>query len=684
MKRLILILALLLVSSSANAAQQTILGGAAILWGNEKVKINSNYTELYNQAATKWVTATVYTANNQSVTHGGHVFVCTSNHTSGASTEPGTGADWATVWKYHGSDLYAAALGDQDNYVTDAEKTRIGELESTDIPVFAGADLGVANTTTGLLRFYGNAKAFSFGLWSQGADGTGIGWRLPSAMATGDSVIGVDTNGYLSYLPSTAIVASGFNGNLTTGDDTVQEVAQKLDDLSITGGYTNLTSFIGQTAWRVFYSNTDGDVTELALGADGTYLKSNGATSAPTWATPSGSGDMLLGTPQTVTALKMFDPSTFGIKGSSTGTTTFSSANTGATSYALVFPAADGTLARLSDIPASATGLPFTPAGTIAATTTQAAIEEVSGDITALPALTIQTTAITTGANNILGSDYGLIADTDGDGLPNKVDLAAAGTVQTDANGAVSSVAAASSAEINTGTDTTKPVTADALSGSNLGIEPVGWMIKNSATATAVADGTEAFVVPASMDGRNLVDVTAATASPNGGTGGSTTVVIRRVRTTAAMGDATSQYDLTFSTPNVTITWDGTGTDPGIANTAASLQAGDEVDITGFDTAANNGHWTIATVGANYITFANAAGVENLNDIGVTITPTKHRDMTSTGATVAYTEYSANDETVDTGYDDIATGDRIYVDVTGITTTAGAKGLSVTSSFQLP
>ena len=59
------------------------------------------------------------------------------------------------------------------------------------------------------------------------------------------------------------------------------------------GGYTNLTSFVDQTAWRVFYSNTAGDVTELALGTDGTYLGSNGATSAPTFTTPSGAGDML-------------------------------------------------------------------------------------------------------------------------------------------------------------------------------------------------------------------------------------------------------------------------------------------------------------------------------------------------------------------------------------------------------
>lgn len=64
------------------------------------------------------------------------------------------------------------------------------------------------------------------------------------------------------------------------------------------GGYTNLTQFVNQTAWRVFYSNGDGDVVELALGADGTFLKSNGATSAPSFAVPAGSGDVSkVGTP---------------------------------------------------------------------------------------------------------------------------------------------------------------------------------------------------------------------------------------------------------------------------------------------------------------------------------------------------------------------------------------------------
>lgn len=55
----------------------------------------------------------------------------------------------------------------------------------------------------------------------------------------------------------------------------------------------DLATLSGPTAWRVFYSNGTSVITELALGTSGQYLKANGATSAPTWDTPGGSGDML-------------------------------------------------------------------------------------------------------------------------------------------------------------------------------------------------------------------------------------------------------------------------------------------------------------------------------------------------------------------------------------------------------
>jgi len=54
------------------------------------------------------------------------------------------------------------------------------------------------------------------------------------------------------------------------------------------GGFTNLTQFVNQTNWRMFYSDGSGDVTELAFGSAGQVLQSNGASAAPTWITPSG------------------------------------------------------------------------------------------------------------------------------------------------------------------------------------------------------------------------------------------------------------------------------------------------------------------------------------------------------------------------------------------------------------
>jgi hypothetical protein len=54
--------------------------------------------------------------------------------------------------------------------------------------------------------------------------------------------------------------------------------------------YANVTlaDFDYQTADSVFYSDGSGDVQEVTLGASGTYLKSQGTGSAPTWDTPAG------------------------------------------------------------------------------------------------------------------------------------------------------------------------------------------------------------------------------------------------------------------------------------------------------------------------------------------------------------------------------------------------------------
>ena len=69
------------------------------------------------------------------------------------------------------------------------------------------------------------------------------------------------------------------SGNINTG---------AVGDAEIDYSAVTLDDFDYQTAWRLFYSDTNGDVTELAFGSSGEYLKSSGTTSAPSWDTPSG------------------------------------------------------------------------------------------------------------------------------------------------------------------------------------------------------------------------------------------------------------------------------------------------------------------------------------------------------------------------------------------------------------
>lgn len=78
-------------------------------------------------------------------------------------------------------------------------------------------------------------------------------------------------------------------------------------------GYTNLTQFVDQTPWRLFYSNTNGDVTELAFGANGEVLTSQGASAAPIWSAAAGTG--------TVTSVAMSVPTGLTITGSPVTTT---------------------------------------------------------------------------------------------------------------------------------------------------------------------------------------------------------------------------------------------------------------------------------------------------------------------------------------------------------------------------
>ena len=80
-------------------------------------------------------------------------------------------------------------------------------------------------------------------------------------------------------------LARGANGTvLTSGVATISWANST--------GNSDLTDFLEQTAWRGFYSDAAGDVTELAFGANNTVLTSGGAAIAPTWESPAAAGNI--------------------------------------------------------------------------------------------------------------------------------------------------------------------------------------------------------------------------------------------------------------------------------------------------------------------------------------------------------------------------------------------------------
>jgi len=110
-----------------------------------------------------------------------------------------------------------------------------------------------------------------------------------------------------------------------------------LTDSAGGGGYTNLTQFVEQTAWRMFYSNGSGDVTELALGANGEVLTSAGPAAIPTWTAVGGTGTVTsVGfTGGIISVATATTTPAFTVAGTSGGVVYFSSASTWASSAAL-------------------------------------------------------------------------------------------------------------------------------------------------------------------------------------------------------------------------------------------------------------------------------------------------------------------------------------------------------------
>lgn len=68
----------------------------------------------------------------------------------------------------------------------------------------------------------------------------------------------------------------------------------------------------------------------------------------------------------------------------------------------------------------------------------------------------------------------------------------------------------AAASDLNTGTDTTKPVTSDAFAGSNFGKRVMYIKVIAETTALATGDGKAIITIPSELTGMNLVDADAA------------------------------------------------------------------------------------------------------------------------------------------------------------------------------
>lgn len=183
----------------------------------------------------------------------------------------------------------------------------------------------------------------------------------------------------------------------------------------------DLATLAAPTAWRMFYSNGSSVQTALAFGVANTFLMSNGASSVPTYY------DM-------TTSINTGTPNGSGAKvhwSQLTGVPTWAVTPGTGVATALGNPVnATGGFATWDNIPAITWDASLTNNANTISVTNPVTAEAWSGS---------GWSADTQGLTRNDAYDYLHIADTDDDGLPNKVDLSSAGFVITDASGVLSS-----------------------------------------------------------------------------------------------------------------------------------------------------------------------------------------------------------------------------------------------------
>lgn len=448
----------------------------------------------------------------------------------------------------------------------------------------------------------------------------------------------------LSKLADMASSSLYYRKSSGTGPPEVNTLATLKTDLGLTG--TN-TGDVVKASGAELDTGTDDDkfatakaikdshnVPSVAPGTSGNVLTSNGTDWTSAALPPGGIGDMVLASEQSVTGLKTFDKDKIAMKGTSTGKTVISTANTSATDYTATLPAADGTILYTNGSAASLTDFPTlnqNTTGNAATATTLATARAIYGNnFDGSAALTQVIASTYGGTGNGFTKFSGPTTSEKTFTLPDEN----ATLARTDAGQTFTGVNVFTSPKILTSIDDTN--------GNEL--------LKLTATASAVNELTLA----------------------NAATGGSPTL-------SATGGDT-----------NIDLIIKAKGT--GVTKIAERNLF---VMVTGYATATAVGDGAVffaippqlngmnlVSVRAGVIT----AGTTNTTDIQIR-NVTDGQDMLSTKITIDSTETTtdtaATAPVINTTYDDVATNDVIAIDIDAISTTP-AKGLYVQLGFELP